>query len=145
MCNPVANYMAPYPINNRNNIQQQMDNHYNRLNKKLDHLLQKQPKRPTYPRRKEDCHFYTWVQNLTSVKLNKEETQLLKYGLNYSIQRPASTYAANLIAETERAIRLLDIKMQNTYRIMATKKLKQIINSTNHSHILQKRQFYVLK
>jgi len=49
------------------------------LNKKLDHLLQKQPKRPTHPRRKEDCHFYTRVQNLTSIKLNKEETQLLKY------------------------------------------------------------------
>jgi len=30
--------------------------------------------------------------------------QLLKYGLNYSIERPASTYAANLIAETEKAM-----------------------------------------
>jgi hypothetical protein len=71
--------------------------------------------------------------------------QLPKYGLNYSIERPASTYAANLIAETERAIRLLDIKVQNTYRIMATKKLKQIINSTSQSNVLQKRQLYVLK
>ena len=110
-----------------------MDNHYNRLNKKLDHLLQKQLKRSTHPRHNEDCHFYTKAQNLTNIKLNKEEMQLLKYGLIYSIERPASTYAANLIAETERAIRLLDIKMQNTYRVMATKKLKHIINSTNQS------------
>jgi len=58
--------------------------------------------------------------------------------LNYSIKQPASTYAANLIAETGGAIRPLDIKMQNIYRIMATKKLKQIINSTNQSNVLQK-------
>jgi len=37
--------------------------------------------------------------------------QLLKYGFNYIIERPASIYAANLIAETERAIRRLDTKM----------------------------------
>jgi hypothetical protein len=71
--------------------------------------------------------------------------QLLKYGFNYSIGRPASSYTANLIAETERAIRLLDTKMQNTFHIMATEKLKQIINSTNQSNIIQKRQLYVLK
>jgi len=49
--------------------------------------------------------------------------QLLKYGLNYSIERPVSSYIATLTAETERAIRLLDVKTQNTYRIMATNKL----------------------
>jgi hypothetical protein len=56
--------------------------------------------------------------------------QLLKYGFNYSIEQPASTYAANLIEETETAVILLHTKMQNTFRIMATKKLKQIINTT---------------
>jgi hypothetical protein len=70
---------------------------------------------------------------------------LLKYGLNYSIERPASTYLANFIAETERAVRLLDIKVQNIYRIMATKKLKQITNLTGQSNVIQKRQLYVLK
>jgi hypothetical protein len=39
--------------------------------------------------------------------------QILKYGLNYSIERPTSSYIADLIAETERAIRLLDVKPQN--------------------------------
>jgi len=33
-----------------NNIQQQMEMHYDRLNKKLDRLLQKQPKHSTPPR-----------------------------------------------------------------------------------------------
>jgi len=48
---------------------------------------------------------------------------LLKYGLNYSTENPISTYVANRTAETERAIRLLDVKIQDTYRIMATNKL----------------------
>jgi hypothetical protein len=37
--------------------------------------------------------------------------ELLKYDLNCSIERPISTYIANLIAEMEQAIRLLDVKM----------------------------------
>jgi hypothetical protein len=35
--------------------------------------------------------------------------------------------------------------MQNTYRFMATNKLKQIINSINQTNMLQKRQLHVLK
>jgi len=83
------------------NIQQQMDNHNNCLNKKLDQLVQKQLKLPTHPQHNEDCHFYTRVLKLMNVKFNKVEMQLLKYGLNYSIEKAASTYAANLIAEAE--------------------------------------------
>jgi len=55
--------------------------------------------------------------------LNEEDMHLLKYGLNYSTENPISTYVANRTAETERAIRLLDVKIQDTYRIMATNKL----------------------
>jgi hypothetical protein len=59
--------------------------------------------------------------NLTNIKFNKEEMQLLKYGLHYSIEKPTvTTYLASLLAETERAIKLLDGKVQNTYRILAT-------------------------
>jgi len=35
--------------------------------------------------------------------------------------------------------------MQNTYRFMAAKKLKQIIDSAGRSNVLQKRQLYVVK
>jgi len=55
---------------------------------------------------------------------------MLKYGLNYSIEKPTATYFTNLLSETERAIKLLDGKMQNTYRILAANQLQQIINST---------------
>ena len=70
---------------------------------------------------------------------------ILKYGLNYSIEKPVSTYLANVIAETERAIKLLDTKMLNTYRFTAAKELKQIIDSAGRSNVLQKRQLYVVK
>jgi len=69
-----------------NNIHQEMEAHYNRLNKKLDQLLQKQSKHPTPPGRNEDQkQFYTRIKDLTNNELNTEEIQLLKYGLNYSI------------------------------------------------------------
>jgi len=126
-------------------IQQQMDEHYQRLNKKLEHVLQKQLKQSTPPRHNDKQQFYTRVKYLTNVRLNKEEMQLLKFGLNYSIERPISSYIANLTAETERAIRLLDVKMQNAYHIMATNKLKQIINSKGQNNVLQKRQLHVMK
>ena len=116
-----------------------MEEHYQRLNKKLDHLLQKQPKQSTPPRHNDKQQFYTRVTNLTNVRLNKEEMQLLKYGLNHSIELPIASYIANLTAQTERAIRLLDTKMQYTYRIVATNKLKQIINSKGQNNVLQKK------
>jgi hypothetical protein len=126
-------------------IQQQMDNHYERLKKILDQLLQKQPQRPAQSQLKDDRRFYTHVKNLTTITFNKAEMQLLRYGLNHCIERPATTYATNLMAETERAIRLLDAKMQNTYRIMATRKLKQLLSSSSHMNVLHKRQLYLSK
>jgi hypothetical protein len=41
------------------NIQLQMEKHYTNLNKKLDHLLQKQSRHPTTPRDNSKHHFYT--------------------------------------------------------------------------------------
>jgi len=46
--------------------------------------------------------------------------------------------------ETERAIKLLDKKIQNSFRILAAKQLKQLYNA-NHNNTMQKRQLYVLK
>jgi len=120
-------------------VQQQMEEHHQRLNKKLDHHLQKQPQQSTPPRHNDKHRFYTRVKNLKNVRLNREEMQLLKYGLNYNTERSISSYIANLTAETERAVRLLDVKMQNTHRIMATNKLKQIINSKGQNNVLKKK------
>ena len=61
-------------------MQQQMEEHCQHMNEKLDHLLQKQPKQSTPPRHKDKHQFYTSVKSLTNVRLNKEEMQLLKHG-----------------------------------------------------------------
>jgi len=44
--------------------------------------------------------------------------------------------------ETERAIKLLDVKLQNPFRIIAAKKLKQILNSSNRNNIAQKTSIH---
>jgi len=51
----------------------------------------------------------------------------------------------DLIMEIEQAIRMLDIKMQAPFRILAAKKLNQIRTSGNHQNITAKRQTYILK
>jgi hypothetical protein len=120
------------------------ERHYTNLNKKLDNLMKKHSENTTTPRYDDKHRFYTRIKNFRNINLIKEETQLIKYGLNYSIEKPTSTYFASLIAETERAIRLLSTSMQGTYRFLATNKLKQIINSSNQANVMQKRQLYVL-
>ena len=128
-----------------NNIQSQMEKQYANLNKKLDNLIKKRTENHILREEDDNNHFHTRVENLTNIRFNKEEIQLIKYGMKYSIERPTATYINNLIAETERAIRLLDTNIQNTYRFLATKKLKEIINTPGLTNILHKRQSYVLK
>jgi hypothetical protein len=50
----------------------------------------------------------------------------------------------NTITETENAIKLLDPKLQNAFRIMATKKLRQIYNTNNKIQTTHKRHHYIL-
>ena len=56
-----------------------------------------------------------------------------------------ATYLTSPTADTERAIYLLDMKTQNTNRLLTTNKLKQIIISTSQRNATQKRQLYVMK
>jgi len=60
------------------------------------------------------------------------------------MQKQTKTTWENLVIETERAIKLPDDKLQNPFRIIAAKKLKQLHN-TNHHNTTHKRQLHVLK
>jgi len=55
------------------------------------------------------------------------------------MQKPTKTAWQNLVIETARTIKFLDDKLQNPFRIIAAKKLKQLHNTTH------KRQLHVLK
>jgi hypothetical protein len=80
--------------------------------------------------------FVPFNRNSTEIKLIKEEMKLLNLGIQYNIKKLLTTYSTNLIIEYDKAIKLLDTKSQNAFRILATKQLKQILNSSNSSNIL---------
>ena len=67
-------------------LPEEMDSHYNKLNRKLD-ALQSKHKDKNRNRTKEgqiQHHFYARTVNLTKIKFSKEETDLLNQGLQHS-------------------------------------------------------------
>ena len=51
------------------------------------------------------------VENITNIKFTAEEMKIPNYGPKYSIEKPTLSYLPTLVTETERAIRLLDVKL----------------------------------
>jgi hypothetical protein len=70
---------------------------------------------------------------------------ILNLGFQYCIEKPVTSNLLNIAIETENAIELLDINVQSAYRVLATKKLKYIVNSCATSNLIHKRQLYVIK
>ena len=64
--------------------------------------------------------------------------------MQYSIKRPIEQYWNDVIIETEQAIKKLEPRLQETYRIIAAKKLKKIKNSTHQKNNQAQRQNYIL-
>ena len=119
-------------------LQQEIEMHYNNLNHKLDNLQKNQHGKNKAQHNSKGQHFYPRTVKLTKIKFTKEEMALLNHGLQHSIEKPLKTCWTNLKIETEQAIKLLDTKMQNPFRILATKKLKQIFTSNSHYNATQK-------
>jgi len=125
------------------NLQWEMDNYYRKLNEKLERLQAQHNASTPKPKEQQPTSFPHTI-NLTNIQFTDEERKLLDLGLQYSMEKPTKATWENLVIETERAIRLLDNKLQNPFRIMATKKLKQLHN-TKHQNATHKRQWYVMK
>jgi hypothetical protein len=125
-------------------LKSEMDAHSDKPNKKLDKLVEKQ-KNPPHSGHKQQQNFFPRTINLTKIKFTKDEQALLDLGLQYNIQPPLEKHWTNLILETEKAIRLLEAREQNAFRILAAKKLKQLYNTNHNSHNTHKRQRYILK
>jgi hypothetical protein len=122
-----------------------MESHYNHLNKKLDGLQHKQRGKTRTRHNNQEQQFYPRIKNPTNTNFTNEKMDLLKHGMQYSMHRPLKTYWTNLLVETQRAIRLTDTKLQNSYRIMVSKKMKQNFNSDNHHKTIQTRQLYNIR
>jgi predicted transcriptional regulator len=59
-------------------------------------------------------------------------------GPQYAIEKTRKSYINEQITDTENAIRHLNCNMQNTFRHLATTKLKQIMDS-NRQNVIHKR------
>ena len=64
--------------------------------------------------------------------------------MQHSVEWPLNTYWTILITETEQAIRKIYSKIQETYRILAGKKLKQIKKAECQQNTTAKREFYTV-
>jgi hypothetical protein len=122
-----------------------MDRHYNNLNRKIDALKQRQKKSNTGHNNNQAHDFFPRTVNLTNIKFTQEEMSMLNNGLQHSTTQPLEKYWNNLIIETEQAIKLLDQKMQQPFRIIASKKLKQMLTNDRQRSTMEKRQTYTIK
>jgi tRNA U34 5-carboxymethylaminomethyl modifying GTPase MnmE/TrmE len=81
--------------------------------------------------------------NLSDTTFTREQVRTLALGPNYALVKEPKEYITELIIDTENTIRQLDTKLQNTFRHLASTKIKQIMTTSNH-HALHKRYQYNL-
>jgi hypothetical protein len=110
---------------------------YQKLDKRLNTLANQNSKHNS---EQNTSKFQSKLNNLTDVKLTKEQTQTLSLGPNYAKEKESKMYVNGLIVDTENAIRQLEPKIQNTYRKLAAKQIKHIIK-TNRHNVLYKSIF----
>ena len=101
-------------------LQEETEELYKKLNNKIDNLTKGKETRTKHNHNHQQHKFYKRTANLTNIIFTKEELETLDLGLQHST-KPLTKYWLNLITETENAIKLLDQKQQNAYRILATK------------------------
>ena len=116
-------------------LKDKMDSLYKKLNQKLDNLVKQSQiaynniKNTNIPHR---------LINITNMTFIKEHIRILAHGPNYALAKDPKDYISELITDTESAIRQLDSKIQNTFRYMASTKIKQIMTTNTH-HTLHER------
>ena len=121
------------------NLQGEMDKHYENLNKKLDKLQKRHPQHTKQATHGHQQGLYPRIVDLTNIKFTKREQELLDKGMQFNLKQAGKNNWNNLIVETEQAIRHLEVKMQDAYRILAAKKLKQLQYTLNNRNTTQKR------
>jgi len=84
------------------------------------------------------------VHSELNITFTKEEQNVLDLGLQHNIEKPLKAYWMNMITETENAIKLNILFCHFEFRIMASKKLRQIYNTKNNVHTEHKRHNYTL-
>ena len=114
-------------------LHKQMETQYQKLNRKLDGLMNSTNKQNT----QKTVNFQPRIINLTQTKFTKEQIKLLSLGPKYALEKEPKSYINDLIIDTEVAIRQLNQKSQNVYRHLAMKQIKQLLAS-NRYNVLHK-------
>jgi len=124
--------MWQYVQNNiESKLSEDMNILYEKFNRKLDSLTQQ-------TRNVNKNKGYTQTEssriiNLTNITFIKEQIDTLKLGPRYAIEKNPKLYINELIIDTENAIRHLQSNIQNTFRYLEAKKIKQIKESNRHN------------
>jgi hypothetical protein len=118
-----------------------MDLLYTKLNRKLDALTQ-------HARIDNKLKEHTQMENnrvinMSNITFTKEQISTLKLGPQYAIERNPKQYIIDLIIDTENAIKHLQGNMQNTFRYMAAKKIKQVKESNRHNTMHRGYQYNI--
>jgi hypothetical protein len=107
-----------------NNLQKEKEAYYDGLNKKLDKLQEKQKRTTSQTTHGWRQQTYPRTVNLTNIQFTNDERTILDLGLQYSLQSSSASIRTTLAPETEWAIKLLDNKIQNSFRMLVANKLK---------------------
>jgi hypothetical protein len=113
-------------------LDKMMDSICQKLNKKLDALQEHK----SYGKNNKETMKYTVhtrLVNLTQMKLSSEQINTLNLGFDCAIEKDPKRFINTLIIDTKNGIRHLDIKIQNTLRYLATKKIKQFTETNTYN------------
>jgi len=114
---------------------------YEKLNRKLDSLTQQT--RNLIKHKKYTQTESSRIINLTNITFTKEQINTLKLGPHYAIEKNPKLYINELITDTKNAIRHLQSNIQNTFRYLAAKMIKQIKESNRHNTMHKRYQYNI--
>jgi len=125
-----------------------MESRYQSMNKKLDTLITKHDSLQSQIKQSKTItprNAQPRIINLTNTTLTQGQIRVLSLGPQYALEQRLSTYINELIIETENAIRRLEPKWQNTYRHLATKRIKQIKENKKQNTLHKGQQNLIRK
>ena len=126
-----------------------MELKYKNLQEKMDRLQNKNKNknRQNYNKFSQNNNSFDpqpRIINLTEMPLTKEQLNILNRGPQYAMETNQNFNINGLIAETENAIKHIDQKWQNMYRIQASKHIKRI-REEQKQNPLHKQQYKEIK
>ena len=118
----------------------EMESHYNNLNKKLDKLQKGKPnKKKNVQPFNQQFHYHARTVNLSNIKFTQEELGLLNNGLQYSIETPLKKIQDRFNHRNRTGNKIARQQATNTLQNPNSKKMKQIITSDSQNTAVKRQ------